>query len=604
MNQPHAEVPAGPDSYVDVMFLGGLGEIGLNAMIFESSESLVLVDAGIMFPEDYMLGIDMVIPDFSYLDHRREKIAALILTHGHEDHIGAVPFLLKEFDLPVYGTAMTLALLREKLKEHRLLEQVRLHLIEPRQPLNLGPFTFDFIRVTHSIVDGVGFALSTPVGTFVHSGDFKIDSTPAAGQATDLNSFAEYGNRGVLALLSDSTNAERPGYTLSEREIGRTLDNLVREAQGRVIVAVFASHIPRLQQIVDIAVHQGRKILFHGRSMVTNVGLARQLGYLSVPPEQEMTTGELKTLPDEEIIIVTTGSQGEPMSALARIALDAHKQIRIKPGDLKTLPDEEIIIVTTGSQGEPMSALARIALDAHKQIRIKPGDLVILSSKFIPGNEKAISTVINNLYRLGAEVVYHEVADIHVSGHASQEELKLLLQLTQPRYFIPIHGELRHLIKHARLARSLGLDEEHLLLANNGDRFRFQAQGVQRLEPIEVGRIFVDGKGVGDVGKIVLRDRQHLAADGLVLAVVAVDATARRIVSGPDLISKGFIFEEEQAPMLDAAREIILEIISRALADPTLDWLEIQIQIGKALRKYFFKLLERRPMILPLILTL
>jgi len=563
MNQPHAEVPAGPDSYVDVMFLGGLGEIGLNAMIFESSESLVLVDAGIMFPEDYMLGIDMVIPDFSYLDHRREKIAALILTHGHEDHIGAVPFLLKEFDLPVYGTAMTLALLREKLKEHRLLEQVRLHLIEPRQPLNLGPFTFDFIRVTHSIVDGVGFALSTPVGTFVHSGDFKIDSTPAAGQATDLNSFAEYGNRGVLALLSDSTNAERPGYTLSEREIGRTLDNLVREAQGRVIVAVFASHIPRLQQIVDIAVHQGRKILFHGRSMVTNVGLARQLGYLSVPPEQEMTTGELKTL-----------------------------------------PDEEIIIVTTGSQGEPMSALARIALDAHKQIRIKPGDLVILSSKFIPGNEKAISTVINNLYRLGAEVVYHEVADIHVSGHASQEELKLLLQLTQPRYFIPIHGELRHLIKHARLARSLGLDEEHLLLANNGDRFRFQAQGVQRLEPIEVGRIFVDGKGVGDVGKIVLRDRQHLAADGLVLAVVAVDATARRIVSGPDLISKGFIFEEEQAPMLDAAREIILEIISRALADPTLDWLEIQIQIGKALRKYFFKLLERRPMILPLILTL
>ena len=551
------------EPWVDLMFLGGLGEIGLNAMIFETADSLVLVDAGIMFPEDYMLGIDMVIPDFSYLAARRDKIAALVLTHGHEDHIGAVPFLLKEFDLPVYGTAMTLALLREKLKEHRLLEQSRLHLIKPRQHLVLGPFTFDFIRVTHSIVDGVGFALNTPVGTFIHSGDFKIDSTPTAGEATDLNCFAGYGNQGVLALLSDSTNAERPGYTLSEREIGHTLENLIREAAGRVIIAVFSSHIPRLQQIVDIAAKQGRKILFHGRSMVTNVGLARQLEYLTVPPEQEMTAGELKTL-----------AAGE------------------------------IIIVTTGSQGEPMSALARIALDAHKKIRIKDGDLVILSSKFIPGNEKAISTVINNLYRLGAEVVYYEVADIHVSGHASQEELKLLMQLTKPRYLIPIHGELRHLIKHARLGRSLGLDEERLLLAQNGDRLRFDAAGVRRLEPIEVGRIFVDGKGVGDVGKIVLRDRQHLAADGLVLAVVAVDATGKRLVSGPDIISKGFIFEEEQAPMLDAAREIIGEIISRALAEPTQDWLEIQVQIGKALRKYFFKLLERRPMILPLILTL
>ena len=556
-------VVAGNQPWVDLMFLGGLGEIGLNSMLFETEAGLVLVDAGIMFPEDYMLGIDMVIPDFSYLAGQKDKILALILTHGHEDHIGAVPFLLKEFDLPVYGTAMTLALLREKLKEHHLLEQARLHLIEPRQKLVLGPFTFDFIRVTHSIVDGVGFALSTPAGTFVHSGDFKIDATPTAGEATDLNCFADYGSQGVLALLSDSTNAERPGYTLSERQIGHTLENLIREAGGRVIIAVFSSHIPRLQQFVDIAAKQGRKILFHGRSMVTNVGLARQLGYLQVPAELEMTRGELKSL-----------------------------------------ADREIMIVTTGSQGEAMSALARIALDAHKQIRIRDGDLVILSSKFIPGNEKAISTVINNLYRLGAEVVYHEVADIHVSGHASQEELKLLMQLTQPRYLIPIHGELRHLIKHARLGRSLGMDDDHLLLAGNGDRLRFENGGVSRLEPIEVGRIFVDGKGVGDVGKIVLRDRQHLAADGLVLAVVAVDAQERRLVSGPDLISRGFIFEEDQAPMLDEAREIIGEIISRALAEPTQDWLEIQVQIGKALRKYFFKLLERRPMILPIILTL
>ncbi len=551
------------EPWVDLVFLGGLGEIGLNAMVFEAADSLVLVDAGIMFPEDYMLGIDMVIPDFSYILDRREKIQALILTHGHEDHIGAVPFLLREIDLPIYGTALTLALLREKLKEHNLLSRARLHCIEPQVKLTLGPFIFDFIRVTHSIVDGVGFALTTPVGVFIHSGDFKIDATPTAGDVTDLNSFAAYGNQGVLALLSDSTNAERPGFTLSERQIGQTLENLIREASGRVIIAVFSSHIPRLQQIVDIAVKHGRKILFHGRSMVTNVQIARQLGYLQVPPEQEMTTG-----------------------------------------DLKRLPEGEIIIVTTGSQGEPMSALARIALDAHKHIRIQEGDLIILSSKFIPGNERAISTVINNLYRLGAEVVYQEVADIHVSGHASQEELKLLLQLTKPRYLIPIHGELRHLIKHARLGRDLGMEPDRLLLATNGTRLRFRRDGVQHMEDAAVGRIFVDGKGVGDVGKIVLRDRQHLAADGLVIAVVAVDATARRIVSGPDLISKGFTFEEEQAPLLEAAREIIKEIINRALSEPTQDWLEIQIQIGKALRKYFFKSLERRPMLLPLILTL
>lgn len=559
----HQQFDQEQEPWVDLMFLGGLGEIGLNSMAFETYSHLVVVDAGIMFPEDYMLGIDMVIPDFSYLRERRDKIAALILTHGHEDHIGAVPFLLKELNLPVYGTPLTLALLREKLKEHHLLEQSELHLIDPRQQLVVGPFVFNFIPVTHSIVDGVGFALTTPVGTFIHSGDFKIDATPTAGEVTDLNSFADYGNKGVLALLSDSTNAERPGYTLSERDIGCTLENLIREAPGRVIVAVFSSHIPRLQQIIAIAAKQGRKVLFHGRSMVTNVGLARQLGFLQMPPEQEMTTAQLKSL-----------------------------------------PDHEIIIVTTGSQGEAMSALARIALDAHKQIRIRSGDLVILSSKFIPGNEKAISTVINNLYRLGAEVVYHEVADIHVSGHASQEELKLLLQLTKPRYLIPIHGELRHLVKHARLGQALGMIDAQLLLATNGDRFRFEAQGVQRLSRIEVGRIFVDGKGVGDVGNIVLRDRQHLAADGLFLALVAVDATSRKLISGPDLISKGFVFEAEQSDMLDAAREIILEIISRALAEPTQDWLEIQIQIGKALRKYFFKLLERRPMILPLILTL
>jgi len=554
---------AATDNWVDLTFLGGLGEIGLNLMTVETAAHLVVVDAGLMFPEDHMLGIDIVIPDFSYLRERRDKLTALILTHGHEDHIGAVPFLLKEFHLPVYGTPLTLALLREKLREHRLLDEADLREIHPREPLTLGPFEFEFIPVPHSIVDGVGFALRTPQGVLIHSGDFKVDQTPVVGAAMDLNRFAHYGEEGVLALMSDSTNAERPGYTMSEREIAATLEEFIKEAPGRVIVAVFASHIPRLHQIVRLAAKLGRKILFNGKSMLTNTRIAKELGYLEVAPGLE-----------------------------------------INVGDLERLPPQETIIVTTGSQGEPMSALARIALEAHKQIHIQKGDLVILSSKFIPGNERAITTVINNLYRLGAEVVYQEVADIHVSGHASQEELKLLLNLTRPRYFIPIHGEMRHLVKHTHLARAVGLPEEGLLLAKNGEQVRFEDGNATISGGVEVGRVFVDGKGVGDVSRIVLRDRRHLAGDGLVIALVALDPVAGKIVSEPDLITRGFVLEEEQAPLLEQARKIFQEIVERGLSEPNQDWLEIQTQAGKALRKLFFKALERRPMILPLILTM
>jgi ribonuclease J len=532
-------------------------------MTLETADYLVVVDAGLMFPEDHMLGIDIVIPDFTYLRERRDKIAAVLLTHGHEDHIGALPFLLREFPAPVYGTPLTLALVGEKLKEHGLLNSVELREIRPRTPLNLGPFAFELISVSHSIVDGVGFAVQTPQGVLVHSGDFKIDQTPVSGPAMDLNRFAHYGDQGALALLSDSTNAERPGYTLSEMQIGHTLEELVREAKGRVIIAVFASHIHRIQQIVNIAHKSGRQVLFNGKSMVLNTRLAKELGYLSTPPEME-----------------------------------------IRVGDLNTLPASQTIIVTTGSQGEPLSALARIALESHKHIRIQKGDLVILSSKFIPGNERAITTVINNLYRLGAEVVYEEVAEIHVSGHACQEELKLLMNLTRPRYFIPIHGEMRHLVKHAHLARTMGLGEERLLLAQNGDQIRFAAGGALIRDRVEVGRVFVDGKGVGDVSRIVLRDRRALASDGLVIATVAVDPVAKKLLSEPDLITRGFILEEEHEPMLQEARKIFQEIVARALAEPTQDWLVIQTQVGKALRKLFFKTLERRPMILPLILTL
>ena len=551
-----------PD-WVDLTFLGGLGEIGLNSLVIETADTLVMVDAGLMFPEDHMLGIDIVIPDFSYILERRDKAAALILTHGHEDHIGAVPFLLKELPLPVVGTAFTLALLKEKLREHNLLDQADLREIKPRETLTLGSLTFEFIGVAHSIVDGVGFAVHTPQGILVHSGDFKVDQTPVIGPATDLNRFAACGEAGVLALLSDSTNAERPGFTLSERQIGLTLEELIQEAPGRVIVAVFASHISRLQQIVRLAAKYGRKVLFNGKSMVVNSRIAKELGYLTVEPDLEITVG-----------------------------------------DLERLPPDQTIIVTTGSQGEPLSALARIALEAHKHVHIQKGDLVILSSKFIPGNERAITTVINNLCRLGAEVVYEQVAAIHSSGHACQEELKLLLNLTRPRHFIPIHGEMRHLIGHGKLARSLGLPESQVLLATDGDQVRFDAGGGRLADRVEVGRVFVDGKGVGDVSRIVLRDRRHLSSDGLVIATVAVDPQARKMVTEPDLVTRGFVLEEEHEHLLAQARKVFADIVAKSLTEPTQDWLEIQAQVGKALRRLFFKALERRPMILPLILTL
>ena len=557
------ETPNQPADWVDLTFLGGLGEIGLNSLVVETADTLVMVDAGLMFPEDHMLGIDIVIPDFSYVLERRDKAAALILTHGHEDHIGAVPFLLKELSLPVVGTAFTLALVKEKLREHGLLDQADLREIKPRETMVLGSLTFEFIAVSHSIVDGVGFAVHTPQGILVHSGDFKVDQTPVIGPATDLNRFAACGEAGVLALMSDSTNAERPGFTLSERQIGLTLEELIKEAPGRVIVAVFASHISRLQQIVSLAAKYGRKVLFNGKSMVVNSRLAKELGYLTVEADLEITVG-----------------------------------------DLERLPPEQTIIVTTGSQGEPLSALARIALEAHKHVHIQKGDLVILSSKFIPGNERAITTVINNLCRLGAEVVYEQVAAIHSSGHACQEELKLLLSLTRPRHFIPIHGEMRHLIGHAKLARSLGLAEPHIMLATDGDQVRFDAEGGRLADRVEVGRVFVDGKGVGDVSRIVLRDRRHLSSDGLVIATVAVDPQARKMVTEPDLVTRGFVLEEEQEHLLAQARKVFEDIVAKSLTEPTQDWLEIQAQVGKALRKLFFKALERRPMILPLILTL
>lgn len=559
---PLPELPGSP-SPLDIIPLGGLGEIGLNMLLVQYEEHILIVDAGLMFPEDYMLGIDIVIPDFSYVLKNKERIRAILLTHGHEDHIGALPFLLKEISVPVYGSRFTLELVKEKLKEHRLLGECDLRTVSVKDPLTIGPFQVEFIRVTHSIPDGMGLAIQTPVGTFIHSGDFKIDQTPLDGQITDINTFAAYGAKGVLALLSDSTNVEREGYTLPEKRIGETMDQIMRDCEGRVFVAVFASNINRIQQVVNSAARYQRKVAFNGKSMVVNTRIAQELGVLTVPPGMELTLGEMLQL-----------------------------------------PDSQVTIITTGSQAEPMSSLTRIARDDHKQIKMKKGDTVILSSKFIPGNEKAIAGLINNFYRFGAEVIYEKVSEIHVSGHAHQEELKLMLHLTRPKFFIPIHGEYRHLVKHVQLAGKIGLKKENLILAENGQVIRFDADGGRIIDPVEVGRVFVDGKGVGDVGSLLLRDRRHLSNEGLVVVQVVLNNQTGELLSGPDIISRGFISEEEYPELIQEAKERVVEILYLRQKEGIKNWPDIQEEIRKTLKRLFDRSLERRPVILPLIIPM
>ncbi len=548
---------------LEIIPLGGLGEIGLNMLLIEYEENILIIDAGLMFPEDYMLGIDIVIQDFSYLLKNQERIRAIVLTHGHEDHIGALPFLLKEISVPVYGSRFTLELVKEKLKEHHLLGQSDLRMVSPKEFLTIGPFQLEFIRVTHSIPDGLGLAIQTPLGTLIHSGDFKIDQTPLDGVITDINTFAAYGAKGVLALMSDSTNVEREGHTLPEKRIGETLDQIMRDCEGRVIVAVFASNIHRIQQVVNSAVRYQRKVAFNGKSMITNCRIAQEIGLLTIPPGVELSLGEMLQL-----------------------------------------PDSRVTMITTGSQAEPMSSLTRIARDDHKQIKIKKGDTVILSSRFIPGNEKAIDGLINNLYRFGAEVIYEKVSEIHVSGHANQEELKLMLHLTRPKYFIPIHGEYRHLVKHAQLAHKIGIPKENLILAEDGQVIRFDQEGGRIVDQVEVGRVFVDGKGVGDVGSLILRDRRHLSNEGLVVVQVVLNNQTGELLSGPDIISRGFISEEEYPQLIQEAKEMVLEILYLRQKEGIKDWSEIQEEIRKTLRRFFDHSLDRRPVVLPLIIPM
>jgi ribonuclease J len=543
--------------------LGGLGEIGLNMMAYEHGDDIIVVDCGLMFPEPSMLGIDLVIPDISCLREKGDRIRGIFLTHGHEDHIGALPFILPDLPAPVYGTALTIGFVREKLKEYDLDTRVDLRVVKPRDTVSVGDFSVEFIRVAHSIVDGCGLAIRTPEGMIIHTGDFKLDQTPVDGQLTDLSTLSRYGEEGVLALLSDSTNVEREGYTVSERYVGEAFDEIFPQCAGRIIVAAFSSNIHRVQQVVDAAARCGRKVLLNGRSMLANVQIARDLGYLRIPDDLLM---DLKELP--------------------------------------RLPKEEVCMITTGSQGEPMSALTRIAMDDHKQIKLERGDTVILSSRFIPGNEKTISDLINHLYRRGAEVFHEKVSEVHVSGHASQEELKLMINLTRPRFFIPIHGEYRHLVNHSRLARKVGIDPERCILAVNGDVITFADGRAEITDTVESGRVFVDGKGIGDVGTIVLKDRKHLSEDGMVVVIIAINQGTGEIIYGPDIVTRGFVFEDESQEYLDETRKIVLDTLAGVNLEVMADWNEVKMEVRRVLRRFFNKTIERRPVILPVILEM
>ncbi|MFO7752096.1 MAG: ribonuclease J [Desulfobacteraceae bacterium] len=541
--------------------LGGLGEIGLNMMVVEYEDTIFIIDAGLMFPEEYMLGIDIVIPDMEYIRENRSRVRGLVLTHAHEDHIGAVPYLLKEVSMPVYGSSFTLSILKNKLNEFGFFPNVAFNAVKAGERIAIDPFEIEFIQVTHSTVGGYGLEINTPVGTIVHTGDFRISHSSEEETGTDISKFAKCGQEGVLALLSDSTNVEETGYTMSDHQLGENLANIVVGNEGRVIVALFASNVVRIQQIIDIAVKNRRKVVFNGRSIEQIVAVATELGYLTYP---------------EEMVV-----------------------------DVKAVndwPDDEVLIITTGSQGEPMSALSRMATGLHKQINIKRGDSVILSSKHIPGNEKAISNIINKLYRRGADVVYIKIAEVHASGHAHQEELKLMIHLTKPEYFIPIHGEYRHLVVHARLAEKLGVEKDKSIVAGDGKIVSFDETGGRITGRVHTGKVLVDGKGIGDIGRSVLKERRELSEHGLVIVTMIIDEETGVILYGPELTSKGFVFNAATGYLVDDAQCVILEVVEDMAAGLENSVEELRSRITKALKRYFSFTIKRKPMIIPVII--
>ena len=544
---------------VKIIPLGGLEQIGMNMTAFEYEDNIIVVDCGLSFPDDEMLGIDLVIPDVTYLKENISKVKGFVITHGHEDHIGALPYILKDINVPIYATKLTIGIIENKLKEHNLLKTTKRKVIKYGQSINLGCFRIEFIRINHSISDAAAFAIFTPAGTIVHTGDFKVDYTPVFGNIIDLQRFGELGKKGVLALLCDSTNIERPGFTMSERTVGKVFDNIFADnVKSRIIVATFASNVDRVQQIVNSASKFGRKVVIEGRSMVNIVTIAQDLGYLSIPEN---------TLIDIE--------------------------------QMKNYPDEQLTLITTGSQGESMAALSRMASSIHKKVTIKPGDTVIFSSNPIPGNEKNVSKVINELSMKGAKVIFQ---DAHVSGHACQEEIKLIYALTKPQYAIPVHGEYRHLMRHAELAQSMGIPKENVFILSSGDVLEVSKEKAKVVGKVPAQGILVDGLGVGDVGNIVLRDRQHLAENGLIIVVVTLEKHSNQILSGPDIVSRGFVYVRESEDLMDEAREVVYSALERCLNKNTSDWGKIKTEVKDSLSDFLWKKTKRNPMILPIIM--
>ena len=541
--------------------LGGLNEIGKNMTAYEYGGEIIVVDCGMAFPGDDMYGIDLIIPDVSYLIKNRARIRGLFITHGHEDHVGAIPYVLKQLNMPIYCTRFTAGLIKLKLEEHGLVKSTKLITVEPGKSVRAGKFTVEFIHVNHSIADSVAFAIHTHMGTIVHTGDFKIDSTPIDGEVIDLARFGALGKEGVLALLADSTNVERPGYTMSEKKIGETFHNLFKDAKGRIIIAMFASNLHRIQQVVDNCIEFGRKICFVGRSMVNVTKLAMEIGELKIPQD-----------------------------------------VFIDVGDLDCYADSEIVVLTTGSQGEPMSGLTRMANSEHRKLQIRQGDTVIISATPIPGNEIMVSRIIDQLYRCGANVIYNRIADVHVSGHACQEELKLMHTLVKPKYFIPVHGEYRMLHRHAQLAQELGMPEDNVIILEMGQALELSEDEANITGPIPNGSVMVDGLGVGDVGNVVLRDRKHLSQDGLIIVVVGVNKETGQVTSGPELISRGFVYVRENEELISGARNVAMNVLQRYDRIEQSDWTSVKNGIKDEMHNYLFDLIKRNPMILPIIM--
>ena len=546
---------------IKIIPLGGINEIGKNITAIEYKEDIIIIDCGLKFPDDDMFGIDIVIPDISYLIKNSEKIKGIFLTHGHEDHIGALPYVLKQLNVPVYGTKLTIGIVETKLKEHGLLASTELIRVKPKDIIKLESVSVEFIKTNHSIADSVAIAIHTPLGVVLHTGDFKIDYTPIDGEMMDFGRLAELGRKGVLVMMADSTNVERPGYTLTERVVGETFLRLFNKAKGRIIVATFASNVHRIQQIITAAEAYEKKVAVSGRSMENIVQVAIELGYLTIG-----------------------------------------KDVLIPVDQISKYPNEKVVVITTGSQGEPMSALARMAASEHRKINVVPGDTVIISATPIPGNEKVVSKVVNQLFKKGAEVIYDSSEKIHVSGHACQEELKLMQALVKPRFFIPVHGEYRHLKKHGELAMELGLPEKNLLIPENGDIIEVARNYIKKSGTAVSGQVFVDGLGVGDVGNIVLRDRKHLSQDGILTIVVTMERQTGRVVSGPDIISRGFVYVRESEGLMDEAREIVKSVLRECEERNITDWATLKSKMRDELREFLYEKTKRKPMILPIIM--